>query len=227
MRSTSNADSPALPAACAQNPRTALHPPPPLLVARQPMGGARFCRRAPFNTWDKISVWSLKRVENSGGIQASLAGRYATALFGLARDEQQIDAVGRSLDTLEAALAEFGRFPGAGDQPDGRPRRRRQGDRARWPRARPRPDHRPLPRRAGRQRPPRRAEVGHPHRPPAGRRPPRRDHRRSHLAPSRSTTTRSRRSRPSSRPASAATSRSTPRSTPPSSAESSSGSEAR
>jgi F-type H+-transporting ATPase subunit delta len=45
-------------------------------------------------------------VENSGGIQASLAGRYATALFGLARDEQQIDAVSRSLDTLEAAMTE-------------------------------------------------------------------------------------------------------------------------
>jgi len=45
-------------------------------------------------------------VENSGGIQASLAGRYATALFGLARDEQQIDAVSRSLDTLEAAMSE-------------------------------------------------------------------------------------------------------------------------
>ena len=45
-------------------------------------------------------------METSGGIQASLAGRYATALFGLARDEQQIDAVARSLDSLEAALAE-------------------------------------------------------------------------------------------------------------------------
>ena len=45
-------------------------------------------------------------MENSGGIQASLAGRYATALFGLARDEQQIDAVSRSLDTLEAAITE-------------------------------------------------------------------------------------------------------------------------
>ena len=51
-------------------------------------------------------VWSFERVENSGGIQASLAGRYAAALFGLARDEQQIDAVTRSLDTLEAATAE-------------------------------------------------------------------------------------------------------------------------
>ncbi len=45
-------------------------------------------------------------METSGGIQASLAGRYATALFGLARDEQQIDAVTRSLDSIEAALAE-------------------------------------------------------------------------------------------------------------------------
>jgi len=49
-------------------------------------------------------------VENSGGIQASLAGRYATALFGLARDEQQVDAVGRSLDSVEAAIRESADF---------------------------------------------------------------------------------------------------------------------
>ena len=49
-------------------------------------------------------------MENSGGIQASLAGRYATALFGLARDEKQIDAVTRSLDSLEAAMAESADF---------------------------------------------------------------------------------------------------------------------
>ena len=49
-------------------------------------------------------------MENSGGIQASLAGRYATALFGLARDEQQIDAVSRSLDSIEAAMAESADF---------------------------------------------------------------------------------------------------------------------
>jgi len=49
-------------------------------------------------------------VENSGGIRASLAGRYATALFGLARDQQQIDAVGRSLDTLDSALTESADF---------------------------------------------------------------------------------------------------------------------
>ncbi len=45
-------------------------------------------------------------METSGGIQASLAGRYASALFGLARDERQIDAVARSLDALGQALAD-------------------------------------------------------------------------------------------------------------------------
>jgi len=55
-------------------------------------------------------VWSFERVENSGGIQASLAGRYATALFGLARDQNQIDAVTRNLDTLEAAMTESADF---------------------------------------------------------------------------------------------------------------------
>jgi F-type H+-transporting ATPase subunit delta len=49
-------------------------------------------------------------VETSGGIQASLAGRYASALFGLARDERQIDAVGRSLDALASALVDSREF---------------------------------------------------------------------------------------------------------------------
>ena len=35
--------------------------------------------------------WSFERMETSGGIRASLAGRYASALFDLARDERQID----------------------------------------------------------------------------------------------------------------------------------------
>jgi F-type H+-transporting ATPase subunit delta len=49
-------------------------------------------------------------VETSGGIQASLAGRYASALFDLARDEKQIDAVSRSLDSLNQALADSREF---------------------------------------------------------------------------------------------------------------------
>ena len=43
-------------------------------------------------------------METSGGIRASLAGRYASALFDLARDERQIDAVGRSLDVVNQVL---------------------------------------------------------------------------------------------------------------------------
>jgi F-type H+-transporting ATPase subunit delta len=46
------------------------------------------------------------RVENSGGIQASLAGRYATALFELAREKKSIDGVGASLASLKKALAD-------------------------------------------------------------------------------------------------------------------------
>ncbi|NIJ06857.1 F-type H+-transporting ATPase subunit delta [Sphingomonas vulcanisoli] len=47
-------------------------------------------------------------MEHSGGIQASLSGRYATALFELARDSGQIEAVGASLATVKSALAESG-----------------------------------------------------------------------------------------------------------------------
>ena len=45
-------------------------------------------------------------METSGGIQASLAGRYATALFDLARDSNNIEAVEKSLGILKSALAE-------------------------------------------------------------------------------------------------------------------------
>ena len=48
--------------------------------------------------------WSFSRVETSGGIRASLAGRYASALFDLARDQRQIESVGNSLDALSQAL---------------------------------------------------------------------------------------------------------------------------
>ena len=45
-------------------------------------------------------------METSGGIKATLAGRYASALFDLARDERQIDAVGSSLEALAQALVD-------------------------------------------------------------------------------------------------------------------------
>ncbi|MBP6031085.1 MAG: F0F1 ATP synthase subunit delta [Sphingobium sp.] len=45
-------------------------------------------------------------MENSGGIQASLSGRYALALFELARDTSQLDSVAESLAALKSALGE-------------------------------------------------------------------------------------------------------------------------
>src|SRR3954467_10587628 len=59
---------------------------------------------APFFHGGKFQFWSFSRVETSGGIRASLAGRYASALFDLARDLRQIDSVSRSLDALNQAL---------------------------------------------------------------------------------------------------------------------------
>src|SRR5439155_4229122 len=78
----------------------------PLLVARASHGGVAglTCSRAPFFMGPFSVSGACKRVETSGGIRASLAGRYASALFDLARDQRQIDAVGRSLDALGQAL---------------------------------------------------------------------------------------------------------------------------
>ena len=42
----------------------------------------------------------------SGGIQASLSGRYALALFELAEERKQLEAVGASLAAVKRALAE-------------------------------------------------------------------------------------------------------------------------
>jgi F-type H+-transporting ATPase subunit delta len=56
-------------------------------------------------------------VETSGGIKATLAGRYASALFDLARDERQIDAVGSSLEALSQALVDSKDFSDLVDSP--------------------------------------------------------------------------------------------------------------
>lgn len=49
-------------------------------------------------------------MESTGGIVAGLAGRYATALFELARDARQIETVSQSLERLRAALRESPEF---------------------------------------------------------------------------------------------------------------------
>ena len=60
----------------------------------------------------QFQFWSFWRVETSGGIQASLAGRYASALFELAREQRQIEAVSKSLDLLAQALVDSRDFSG-------------------------------------------------------------------------------------------------------------------
>jgi F-type H+-transporting ATPase subunit delta len=45
-------------------------------------------------------------VDISGGIQASLSGRYALALFELANEQKKLEAVGRDLAAVAQALAE-------------------------------------------------------------------------------------------------------------------------
>ena len=92
----------------------------PLLVARQPMGALRGLShgsRPVFLHGGKFQFWSFSRVETSGGIRATLAGRYASALFDLAHDERQIDAVGRSLDALGQALLDSSDFAELVDSP--------------------------------------------------------------------------------------------------------------
>jgi len=64
-----------------------------------------------------FQFWSFSRVETSSGIRASLAGRYASALFDLARDRRQIDAVGRGLETLAQALLDSREFAELIDSP--------------------------------------------------------------------------------------------------------------
>src|SRR3569832_2330927 len=85
-----------------------LHRRAPLARGRAiPWGRAGLtCSSAPSFHGAIFRFWSFSRVETSGGIRASLAGRYASALFDLARDQRQIDSVGRSLDALQQALVD-------------------------------------------------------------------------------------------------------------------------
>jgi F-type H+-transporting ATPase subunit delta len=60
----------------------------------------------PF-AWLKISYPGVKtRVDISGGIQASLSGRYALALFELANEQKKLETVGKDLAAVKQALGE-------------------------------------------------------------------------------------------------------------------------
>ena len=77
-----------------------------MLTAPRPIGAAHQAR--PFFIWGDIQTLQEEqdRVENSAGIQASLSGRYATALFDLARESNALPQVEASLGTVRDALAQ-------------------------------------------------------------------------------------------------------------------------
>lgn len=75
----------------------------PVLGARHPDDGSAF---GAVSARVKTCLGNDARVENSGGIQASLAGRYAAALFDLAREQKAIEKVEASLATLDQALTD-------------------------------------------------------------------------------------------------------------------------
>ena len=80
-------------------------------------GSGRYQTAPLFFARSANQVEDGKRVETSGGIQASLSGRYAVALFDLARDAQSLDTVAGSLAALKAALAESAEFKGLINSP--------------------------------------------------------------------------------------------------------------
>jgi len=82
---------------------------PPIIASRAATLKATF-NVAGGSAGSILTFGEITRVENSGGIQASLSGRYATALFELARDAKAIDSVGKSLDSLQAALSQSADF---------------------------------------------------------------------------------------------------------------------
>ncbi|MCW3836527.1 F0F1 ATP synthase subunit delta [Sphingomonas canadensis] len=61
---------------------------------------------APYEETERVEISS----GNIGGIQASLSGRYATALFELARDAKELPKVEASLATVAKALDESADF---------------------------------------------------------------------------------------------------------------------
>ncbi len=74
----------------------------PMLTPRSPDARGRIA--VPRRHLGPLNRVQASFVETSGGIVAGLSGRYATALFDLAREAKSVDAVGASLATLGAGL---------------------------------------------------------------------------------------------------------------------------
>jgi F-type H+-transporting ATPase subunit delta len=84
-------------------PRSACNVGNPLLPAPS-TGAGTSSRTPPLAHGSSPSGGVTRRVDISSGIQASLSGRYATALFELARDERKLDQVSADMTTIRDAL---------------------------------------------------------------------------------------------------------------------------
>jgi F-type H+-transporting ATPase subunit delta len=76
-----------------------------MLAARHPIE-APISRASPCAWGNRLLGKDTHRVESSGGIQASLGGRYALALFELAEEAKAIDQVEQSLLAVRDALSQ-------------------------------------------------------------------------------------------------------------------------
>ena len=87
-----------------------MHPPTP--DANRPATHQEVLFKRHHFAWGHLVDFTRNpnRVETSGGIQASLSGRYATALFELARDAKAIDMVEASLTRVRAAIDQSAEF---------------------------------------------------------------------------------------------------------------------
>lgn len=91
---------------------------PPVGDANRPATrGGRFSGALFSYGQNPFLIGESERVEISGGIQASLSGRYAIALFELAREAKTIDTVESSLGALREALEQSAEFKALTDSP--------------------------------------------------------------------------------------------------------------
>src|SRR6185503_1287184 len=86
---------------------------PPCIAAKRLLRRPRTHREASAASnshGSKSDLGVMERVDISGGIQASLAGRYAIALFELANEQKKLESVGANLAEIGQALADSGEF---------------------------------------------------------------------------------------------------------------------
>ena len=68
------------------------------------------CRSLRSGLADRKCTWERGHVSESASISTGIASRYATAVFGLAKDGKELDALQKDIDTLDAVISESADF---------------------------------------------------------------------------------------------------------------------